>query len=427
MRGFRLGRIAGIEIRIDWSWVFIFLLLTWNLVSVFSQWHPRWPPPEVFAVAATASLLFFGCVLLHELAHSAVAIAFGMRVRSITLFLFGGVSNIEHEPPSAKVEFLMAVAGPLTSIVLGAGALLLASVVTVISMTTVRDAQEAWGMLAQLSPLATLLVWLGPINIVIGVFNLVPGFPLDGGRVLRSALWSATGSFRVATQWASVIGQTIGWTFIACGIAMTFGANVPFFGTGVIGGLWIAFIGWFLRGAALQAYSRLALDEALAGMTVEQIMRRQAPVAPRDLSVAQLVRDHFIGGDDRALLVAQDGVLLGLVSVSDVRRVPPEAWPSTTVEAIMKPVDTLQVAHPAQPLAEAFEQLAEKNIEQMPVLEAGHIVGVLRRRDIARWLELSWRPTLHGPTTGPGSGREHPMPMDLGRGLRPPPVADRAR
>lgn len=402
MRGFRIGRIAGIDIRVDWSWVFIFLLLSWNLAAVFSHWHPQWPPIEALLVAVSASLVFFGCVLLHELAHSVVAMGFGMRVRSITLFLFGGVSNIEHEPPSAKAEFLMAIVGPLTSILLGAGALALASAVTAMSFATVTDEQQAWAALAGLGPFATLLVWLGPINVIIGLFNLIPGFPLDGGRVLRAAIWGLSGSFRLATQWASMIGQAVGWFFIACGIAMTFGVNVPFLGTGLAGGLWIAFIGWFLRGAALQAHSRIGLDEALDGLTVEQLMRRDGPVAPPDLPVANLVQEHLIGGDDRALPVVQGDTLLGLVSVSDVRRVPPERWPSTSVGSIMKPVDKLWVSHPAQPLIEAFEQLARRNLEQMPVLENDRLVGVLRKRDIGRWLELSWRPMVHRKGAEPG-------------------------
>jgi CBS domain-containing protein len=224
-------------------------------------------------------------------------------------------------------------------------------------------------------------------------------------------LWSLNGSFRVATQWASTIGQTIGWIFIACGVAMAFGTKVPFFGTGVIGGLWIAFIGWFLRGAAQQAQSRIALDEALDGMTVEQIMRREGPLAPPELSVAELVQEHLIGGDDRAVPVVHDGALRGLVSVSDVRRVPPHDWPTTAVEEIMKPVDQLKVAHPMLPVAEALQQLAQENIEQMPVLEGGRLVGVLRRRDISRWLELSWHPMPSSrPGRGPANGPDYSVP-----------------
>src|SRR5262249_12433427 len=207
----RIGRLFGIDLRVDWSWVFIFVLLTWNLVAVFSRWHPDWTPVEALVIAACASLLFFGCVLLHELAHSLVAMRYGVQVRSITLFLFGGVSNIEQEPPSAKAEFLIAIVGPITSIALGILALVLASLAMTTSMTNAGDAIDAF---ARLGPVATLLAWLGPINVTIGIFNLIPGFPLDGGRVLRSIFWAASGDLRRSTRWASAVGQAIGWFFI---------------------------------------------------------------------------------------------------------------------------------------------------------------------------------------------------------------------
>jgi Zn-dependent protease/CBS domain-containing protein len=425
MHGFRVGRVFGVELRVDWSWVFIFVLLTWNLVSVFSRWHPDWSPLGSLAVAVTASLVFFGCVVLHELAHSVVAMRYGMRVRSITLFLFGGVSNIEREPPSARAEFFTAIVGPITSIALGALFLVVASLVTSVGM---NDTTRDWTAFAKLGPLATLLVWLGPINIAIGLFNLIPGFPLDGGRVLRSILWSVSGDLGSATRWASATGQAIGWLFIAGGIAMSFGAYVPFFGTGLVGGLWLAFIGWFLSAAAAQAATRLALDETLAGLTVEKLMRRQGPVATPDLSVAELVHEHLIPGDDRALPVVRDGVLLGLISISDVRTLPPEEWPTTPVTAIMRPAEALSTATPEEPLAAAFERLARQDIDQLPVVVGGRLVGVLRRRDVTRWLELAWRPATrdarHARTAGgaatPGSGHgadgEHHFP---GEGVHP--------
>lgn len=424
MQGFRIGRILGIQIRVDYSWLFIFVLLTWNLVDVFSRWHGDWPRVEVFVVATCASLLFFGCLLLHELAHSVVALRMGMRVRSITLFLFGGVSNIEHEPTSARAEFLMAIVGPLTSIALGVGALAIAAGVMTVS---VSDVEGAWTAASRLGPITTLLVWLGPINIAIGFFNLIPGFPLDGGRVLRSVLWRLSGNLRAATRWASATGQTIGWLFIAAGIAMTFGARLPLFGTGLGGGLWLAFIGWFLRNAALQASTRLALDDVLAGMTVEQLMRRDVPAVSPDLPVAALVYRHLIGGDDRALPVVDGGVLVGLVSVTEVRQLPPERWEATPVAAVMRRIEELRVGSPTQPLAEAFEQLAMQDIAQMPILENGRLVGMLRRRDVARWLELAWRPALRAGRSGPPGGREgwpqstrnEPSGIDFGRHLEP--------
>ena len=406
MHAFRVGKIFGIDLRVDWSWVFIFVLLTWNLVAVFSRWHPDWSPLEALVLAGAASLVFFGCVLLHELAHSVVAMMYGLRVRNITLFLFGGVSNIEREPTSAGAEFFTAIVGPITSILLGVFFLVLVPVVTPVSM---NDAAGAWSAVARLGPLTTLLAWLGPINIMIGLFNMIPGFPLDGGRVLRSALWKITGDLRAATRWASATGQGIGWLFIGGGIAMSFGAHLPFFGTGFVSGLWLAFIGWFLHGAAVQAATRLALDDALAGMTVAQLMKEGVSVAAPDLSVAALVREHIVSGDDRAVPVVRDGVLLGLVSISDVRALHPDQWANTSVQSIMSGVDALSVATPEEPLAKAFELLSLRDIDQLPVVVNGKLVGMLRRRDVTRWLELAWRPDDAGRrrSTRGREGGEH--------------------
>lgn len=420
MHAFRIGRIFGIDLRVDWSWVFIFVLMTWNLFSVFSRWHSAWSRFEDGAVALAASFVFFGCILLHELAHSVVAMSYGVRVRSITLFLFGGVSNIEHEPPSPGAELLIAIVGPITSVMLGVGFLVLASLLTTVSMTNVGN---DWSALGQLGPLATLLAWLGPINIMIGLFNLIPGFPLDGGRVLRSVLWRITGDLHAATRWASATGQSIGWLFIAGGIAMTFGAHVPFFGTGLVSGLWLAFIGWFLHSAAAQATTRLAIDDALAGMTVDQLMQPHGPIVAPDLSVTALVHDHLLPGDDRGLPVVQDGVLLGVISIADVRTLHPGQWADTSVGSIMRGVEALSIASPEEPLAKAFEQLAQRNIDQLPVVVSGRLVGMLRRRDVTRWLELAWRPAAADMTkararagsVGPNAAGRH----DSGRPIPP--------
>jgi Zn-dependent protease/CBS domain-containing protein len=411
MRGFRIGRVFGIDVRVAWSWVFIFVLLTWNLVAVFLHWHRDWSPLEALVTASAASLAFFGCILLHELAHSVVAMHYGIRVRSITLFLFGGVSNIENQPPSARAEFLMAIAGPITSIVLGIGFWVLASLVTSVSMA---NADDALHLVSGLGPLGTLLVWLGPINVVIGFFNLIPGFPLDGGRVLRAALWKISGDGSAATRQAAYVGQAIGWLFIAAGIAMTFGVRLPFFGTGFIGGLWLAFIGWFLHSAAIQEGSRVALDDALAGMTVEQLMQRRGPVVAPEMSVATLVHEHLIPGDDRGLPVVRDGKLMGLVSIADVRTLRPEQWAGTPVETIMRGAAGLSIASPQDPLAKAFAELAHRDVDQLPVVVDGELVGMLRRRDVTRWLELAWKPTVRGTSTESGAGRH-----DEGEGAHP--------
>src|SRR5690554_5255494 len=291
-RGLHLGRIFGIKINIDWSWLFIFLLVTWNLVAVFSQVHPEWSLALSIGTAVVASILFFASVLAHELAHSLVAISQGIPVRSITLFLFGGVASIEREPHSARAEFLIAIVGPITSIALGIIFTLLAGVGIANLAATTTNPMNA---LANLGPISTLLLWLGPINIILGVFNLAPGFPLDGGRVLRSILWGVTGNLQRATRWASYAGQAIAWLMIVTGVAMVFGAEVPFFGTGFVSGLWLAFIGWFLNNASRASYQQVVLQNLLEDVAVGSIMRRNPPTVSPSATISSLVYDSIMG------------------------------------------------------------------------------------------------------------------------------------
>jgi Zn-dependent protease len=205
-KGFGVGKVFGISIRVDWSWLFIFALTTWNLGSAFGELHPDWGPALSWGVATAAALLFFGSVLLHELAHSLVARARGIPVRSITLFMFGGVSNIQREPHSPGAEFWMAIVGPLTSLILGGALTVVATLGVGPLQVVVSSPRQA---VAALGPLVTLLGWLGSINFTLGLFNLIPGFPLDGGRMLRSLLWAASDDLRRATRWASWVGQGI--------------------------------------------------------------------------------------------------------------------------------------------------------------------------------------------------------------------------
>ena len=327
MRGaIRFGRLLGIELAFDLSWLLILLLMIWNLAAVFTNWHPDWAKAVVVAEAVVAALLFFGSVLVHELAHSLVARAYGIPVRRITLFLLGGVSNIEREPGSPKAELFMAAVGPLTSIVLGV-VFLAASAVqmrTVVGVTSGDFVASPRDVLGQLGPIATLFAWLGPINLLVGAFNLIPGFPLDGGRILRSILWSIQGDFRRATQWASYVGQAVGWSFIVVGVAMAFGAVVPIFGTGLLGALWLMFIGWFLTSAARQSYSRAVVQELLSGIPVSRLMRPSGVTVPPDLTVSDLVNHWFMRSEDRAFPVVRGPDFLGLVCLDDVRKLTQE-------------------------------------------------------------------------------------------------------
>ncbi|MGH7269980.1 MAG: site-2 protease family protein, partial [Polyangiaceae bacterium] len=374
-RGLRLGRVFGIQIAIDLSWIFIVVLMTWSLSAAFTRWHPDWGVATVLGTSLLASLLFFVSVILHELAHSLVARRFGIPVTSIVLFLFGGVSNIEREPSSPGSEFLTAVVGPLTSIVLG---VILLALGTIVTRSTSDELLEPAEVLARLTPGQSLLLWLGPINILVGVFNLIPGFPLDGGRILRSAIWGITRDVRVATRWASAIGQAIGWGLVFLGVAIVFGARIPFFGQGLIAGLWLAFIGWFLSSAAAQTWRRELTREVLEGLTVARLMVAPGPAVPAKINVAALLEDWMMRGDSRAFPVEGDaGRFVGLVTLEDVRRTPREAWDSTEVCAAMTPLAKLVAAAPSDDLSQAADKMARADVAQLPVLDAdSRLVGL---------------------------------------------------
>lgn len=259
--GVRIGRLFGITLTLDHSWVFIFALMAIELAAYFMTAHSDWSAAGAMVVAVVSAGVFFLSVLAHEYGHALVAKRFHRSVREVRLFLFGGVSNVEREPPSPRVELLMAIAGPLVSFTIG----LLAIGLTMILLDTrsFARADDFGGAIGRSGGLKTILLWIGPLNVFIGLFNLLPGFPLDGGRVLRALLWKVTGDLRTATRWAAVAGQVVGWLFVALGIAMVFGAKIPFVGGhggwGV--GVWIALVGWFVRTAAVNSYRGLAVEE----------------------------------------------------------------------------------------------------------------------------------------------------------------------
>jgi Zn-dependent protease/CBS domain-containing protein len=383
--GLRIGRLFGISISVDWSWLLICWLIMWNLATGFAQVHPTWEAGLSWGLALVAALLFFASVLAHELAHSLVAQAQDIPVRNITLFLFGGVSNLQQEPRSPRAEFLMAIVGPITSLVIGGICLLAAGAFVRLPADAAANPATAF---AALDPLTTLLLWLGPINILLGIFNLVPGFPLDGGRVLRAILWGATGNFRTATRWATGVGQMIAWLLIATGIAMIFGVEVPFFGSGVVSGLWLAFIGWFLSSAARQSVQQVVVHDLLAGVPAARLMQSNGPTVPPTISVGDLVQHYVLGTDERAFPVLDGEQLVGLVTLEDIRKVARAAWDTTTVRAIMTPADQLASVTPQDDAAAVLDTLMQRDVRQVPVIAAGHLVGLVRRRDIVRWLQL---------------------------------------
>jgi Zn-dependent protease/predicted transcriptional regulator len=334
-------------------------------------------------MAMLAAFLFFASVLAHELAHSLAALARGVPVQNITLFMFGGVSNIQKEPATPAEEVFITIVGPLTSLFLGALFLVIGAGGYVTSEVTMNPSS----LLARLQPMNTILAWLGSINIVVGFFNLIPAFPLDGGRIVRSLIWAVTKNLSTSTRLAALLGQGVGWTMIVSGIVMVLGLRVPFFGTGVFNGIWLVFIGWFLRNAASAGYKHTVVQDLLADVPVHTVMQTQIPVVAADVSVDELIHRQF-GQPEETMLVAKGQDVVGVVAIRDVAKSSKEAWNSTPVSEVMTPVSELEYVTPDQDVAEAYHHLQRSALRQIPVIRNNEIVGLLRRKDIIRWLHF---------------------------------------
>lgn len=357
--GLKFRGIFGVRVYADWSWIFHLLLVTWGLaVVVFPGLYPHWNTVLTWGIAFAASLLFFVCVVVHELAHSLVAKAYRIPIRDITLFPYGGIPNIPYESTCPANDIVMAALGPATSLLLG-GILLILGLVRASALNpTASDALEA---LNGLDPLVTLLLWLGAINLLLGALNLVPGFPLDGGRVLRSILWKATQSPRRATHWASRAGQLAAWGLIAAGMALALGARPPFSGALFLGGLWLGFLGGILNRAAGQINHLVAVDDLLANIAIAQFMGARVPMVPPNIPLSSLVEDYIAGTDSPAFPVIENDHLVGLVCTRDVYKVPRDEWDTTEVGEIMTSASRLAVARPDRIGIDALKQLAHES------------------------------------------------------------------
>jgi Zn-dependent protease len=393
-KGIRIAKLFGINIEIDWSWLLILMLVVWDLSTTFAQIQPDWSTFFAITMGILAALLFFLSVLLHELAHSLVAKSQGLPVNKITLFLFGGVANIREEPKSPGNEFTMAILGPVTSIVIGFVLLLLAGIGLQVQDLSQFDPME---FLQGLGAFRTLAVWLGSINVILGVFNLIPGFPLDGGRVLRSIIWAITDNLRTATRWASYVGQGIAWVMITGGIAMVFGIRIPLFGQGVVNGVWMILIGWFLNNAAIRSYQQLVVRDVLENVPVRQMTKRNPPTVSADITVESLIEDYIMQTDDHAFPVMEDGKLVGIVCLDDVRRVPSGERQTKTISDIMTPKSDLITIKPDDPASDALKEISNRSIRQLVVLQDGELFGLVRRRDIVRYLQLQSDEILSSP------------------------------
>ena len=361
--GLVIGRIRGVEIRVHWSWLLIFWLIAWSLSEgLFPEYQPQWDERQRWIAGAVSSLLFFGSVLFHELSHTFVALHYKMRVPSITLFVFGGVSQIADEMRNPKQEFLIAVAGPLSSWVL-AGAF------------------GALWVVFRAESVSAVFGYLGLINFALGTFNLLPGFPLDGGRVFRSIVWGRLHDLTRATRIASTMGQGIAWLMIAVGIAWMVFVNWS--------GLWYVLIGLFLKNASENAYAQVLLDRALRDLWVRDLMRPAPEPVAETWSLQRVADERVLGRAERVLFVEDLGQVSGLITVADLTKVPRAEWETTTVRAAMVPsVRVITVTSDASAL-EAMRLMQEHDVHQLPVIDDERLVGLLTRGDVMSRLELN--------------------------------------
>ena len=357
-----LGRILGIPIGLDYSWFVIFALLTWMLASSYYPAEFKdWPPLLYWLMGAVTAVMLFVSVLLHELGHSVVALRYKIPVRSITLFLFGGVAQIGAEPPSAIAEFLIASAGPLVSLILA------------VLFYAVQP------LVGGIEPLLGLAKYLAYINLALVLFNLIPGYPLDGGRVFRAIVWAITGNMRRATIIAASGGRFFAFLFIFIGVWLMVRGN---FG----GGLWIVFIGWFLDTAASAQVQQVMIQGLLTGHKVSQAMSTHCGTVPADLTLQKLVDEHIIGSGQRCFLVARGENTVGLMTLHRIREVPRLDWATTNAAQVMLPMEQLKCIAPDTELWVALQKMDRDGVNQLPVTRDNRVIGMLSREDVITFL-----------------------------------------
>jgi Zn-dependent protease/CBS domain-containing protein len=389
---FRLVRVFGIEIAVHSSWFVILIVVVFSLATgVFPTDYPRWSPITYWVVSVVAALLLFLSVVVHELAHSLVATSQGIPVKNITLFLLGGVSSIEKDASSPGREALLAGIGPLSSFAIAA--------VFFAAGFAVRAPQT----------LRAIFLYLGYVNVLLAVFNLLPGFPLDGGRVLRAVIWSRTGDFVTATRWATRVGHVFGYALIFIGILTAFAGNLA-------GGLWTGFIGWVLMQASQASYAQTVEERGLAGIDVGRIMTAPEDSVPPDITLARAADEYFLAKNARCLPVqGEEGRFEGIVCFSDLQRADRSAWRAEQVQDVMTRRDDLLSVTPDTPAAKALRLIAEHDVNQLAVVSDGDLVGFFDRSAALRYL------SIHGAVDDGPTRRPPSTPDEAPTAASPPP------
>ena len=374
----KLGKISGIEIGLHYSWFIIAALIVFSLGEHFHRVNPNWSTDQVWVAAVITGALFFLTLLLHELAHSLVAQSRGLKVTGITLFALGGVSQFQDDATDSKTEFWVAIAGPITSLMIGFFCLGIA-----MGLGWQRSTEPT-------TAVTGILVWLGYINIALAVFNMTPGFPLDGGRVLRSIVWAITKNADRSTRIAARVGQGVAFLFILDGIWQ-------FFHGAGFGGLWIAFIGWFLMDAAKASYNEVESTEKLRGIRVSEVMSRDCAIVNRGMSLREFVDTYLLTTGQRCFAVEDQGRLVGIVTPRDVSKIPRDRWESTTVREAMRPLQQLQIITSDTPVLDALKLMARNDVNQLPVVADGILQGMVSRSQVVQLLQV--RSVLQLPAT----------------------------
>jgi len=364
--GLQLGRIFGIPIYVHLSWLIIFVLITLSLVTQFNPQHTHWTQAQHWVLGIVVSLLFFASIVFHELSHSVISMHYKIPVRSITLFVFGGLASIERDPDNALQEFNIAIAGPISSLFLG-------GCFWVVARFSGSHAMIAAG--------ATWLCW---INVALALFNLVPGFPLDGGRVLRGIAWGITKDFTRATRIASNAGRFFAYVMIFVGIWQALTGNL-------VGGIWLAFIGWFLLEAAKESFTQVVVRNTLAGVRAMDIMTRDVASVARDVSLEEYVQEVLKTGR-RCHIVTGAGTPVGLITLHAARAVPREEWANTSIQAVMLPIARIHWASPEEPALSVLQRMQAEDVNQMPVVSEGNIIGMIGRDTVLRALQSRLAP-----------------------------------
>lgn len=365
MRGFRVGSISGFEIRIDLSWFIIFFLILWTLSSgIFPAQYPDLSTATHIIMGIVGTVLFFGSLLVHELSHSLVARTKGIPVEGITLFIFGGISRTRMDAERPGDEFQIAGIGPLVSLVLA------------IAFGVIQwiGSQLGWS-----SAVVGVAQYLAYINFLLAIFNLLPGFPLDGGRLFRSIIWKFTGDLRKATRIASIGGQFLGYFLIGLGIVQMFQASL-------LGGLWFVFIGWFLNTAAEASYQQQLLHMGLEGLRARQVMSSNPETVPPDISLHQVIEDYFMNRRYQAFPVTEQGELLGVVTLNQVKETPKDKREHLTVRDVMTSSEQGVVVHPDEKMTDVIDKMQDSQARRVLVARDGQLDGIITASDITGWL-----------------------------------------